>query len=339
MKKVFTRKYEQQIRKILAEKGFSESQILYLLRGYNEYFNIHEFAAVENFSSVIDDILNGIKPKSVNAKHKYLALKEILKQRNISLPQAMALTLYSNSESNVAQFKRNLATPKQLFEKEKERLIESWEFEKKSLLSKEELDLIDDVCNVVKQEINKNIFSSFDVLKNMNLGNYLHYTLNFAIKCSNMVKTYKLMPQLNEVLKNQLPYNMILYRGLEKGYLQKRFGVSDLSKAIGMCFEDNGFSSTSLLFEDCFGAHATDFVTLRLFAPKGTQGLDITQFSPFETEREILLNSNDIFIVDYEEYERGCIMLTGFVLSKELECYKDIGKPKKQKENDDEENS
>lgn len=338
MRKISTRKYEEQIQNILKNKGFNEAQISHLIRGYAKYESEHEFERTENFSSVLDMLSDGVKPSSQDMRDKLLALIEYAKERNLTMPQTVALHIYTESQFNVLQLKRKNSTGDELIKFAEERLFEDIKSYKKADLKENEIEAVRKIINIIKRELKKNTFTSFECLDKMNLGDYYHCFSFFAYTCSEIVKAYKIIPLMDSVLKNQLPTNTILYRGISKEYLQRYFDTKDFSTLVGKTLVDEGYSSTSLLFNSCYGYYSNTHVTLKLYTPKGTEGLDVTNFSNFDTENEILLNSNEVYIMDYKEYSPGCIMLTGLVLSKNIECYKDIGKGPEKSNNNDEEN-
>lgn len=72
MKKISTRRYENQIKEILKSKGFDDSQIICLTKAYTRYESEHELERIENFSSVLDLLVSGIKPSTDDMKDKFL---------------------------------------------------------------------------------------------------------------------------------------------------------------------------------------------------------------------------------------------------------------------------
>lgn len=70
---------------------------------------------------------------------------------------------------------------------------------------------------------------------------------------------------------------------------------------------------------------------MEIYAPKWTQGAYITQLSDYDSvEQEVLLNPNDIYVVGaqsgvIDKNGKSKTVLQGLLLSKERECYKDVG--------------
>ena len=101
---------------------------------------------------------------------------------------------------------------------------------------------------------------------------------------------------------------------------------------IGKIMNNKGYTSTSPLYDSSFAKYDDYDTVMEIYAPKGTQGLYITQLSDYEnTEQEVLLNPNDIYVVDaqkgvIDQNGRTKTVLKGLLLSKERECYKGIDK-------------
>ena len=224
------------------------------------------------------------------------------------------------------QLKREDSTLKGLFDQAENKLMLDLKSCKKTDLTAKEIENAQKIVRAIKRDLSKNLFTEFEWIEKLGLGDFTPCFSYFAYNCSEIAKAYKIIPFMDKALKNQLMGNTILYRGISKEYVEEYFKTQNLKSVVGKTLKDNGYSSTSLLFDSSYGYNSSNFVTLKLYVPKGTEGLDVTNFSSFDTENEILLNSNEIHIIDYKTYGAHCIMLVGLVLSKNLECYKDIGK-------------
>lgn len=249
----------------------------------------------------------------------------------------MALHFYAEGQYEVLQLKRENSTLNGLFDEAENKLMFDLKSCKKANLTEKEIETAKKIVRAVKRDLSKNLFTEFEWIEKLGLGDFTPCFSYFAYTCSEIAKAYKIIPFMDKALKNQLIGNTILYRGISKEYIEEYFGTQDLKSIVGRTMKDKGYSSTSLLFNSSYGYNSPIFVTLKLYVPKGTEGLDVTNFSSFDTENEILLNSNEIYIMDYKEYSPNCIILTCFVLSKNIECYKDIGLPPQNLSDDEKE--
>ena len=122
--------------------------------------------------------------------------------------------------------------------------------------------------------------------------------------------------------KSRLPQSMKLYRAI------KTNGKINTEDYIGKSMNNKGYTSTSPLYNSSFAKFDDYDTVMEIYAPKGTQGLYMTLLSDYDnTEQEILLNPNNIYVMDVQ---KGVVdpngktktILKGLLLSKEIECYK-----------------
>lgn len=342
---VLTELQKKRINDILSQEGFLDKEKDVILSSFKEFGNHYEFYGNNtNYSNALLPInrnkINGNKGENISIykqlregkEKEYIKnLSSILKQKNLTLPDALALNFYSNNQI-VSEIKRMEVVKKYSYLNYIQKEL------RKSMFSAEECDeklnaLFDfihsldynheDYYKTIMVYASKDYFLS-DFLSEINL-----YAIRYKFYCN----SFSVIKHLDKTLKSQIPYNIVVYRGIEKRefsnllYLNDGFfDKEDPSSLVGNKISDNGYTSTSLRYDMCFASKSYRNLILKILVPKGSQGMDISNFSSYESEEEILFNSNDIYLIDYDyvdDVNQHCF--TALLLSKDRSCYKDIG--------------
>ena len=198
------------------------------------------------------------------------------------------------------------------------------------------------VKNLNLDSVNKNKFQAF--LKSDNISPKEAYSLYLYTRHSGFILKEKRsgnsnnehVLSLDKALNNQLPYNVILHRAVKKSFIIPYLNNSrNFHSLVGKKVEDKGFTSTSLLYDNSFAPYPDHEIVFKIFAPKGTLGRNLVPYSFYSGEYEVLLNTNDLYILDCKEKRdrdgNKKVVYTALVLSKDRECYKDVGTNKKYK--------
>ena len=347
-----TEQQKERINDILTREGFSQEQKDVILSSFKEFGNHYEFYKNNtNYSNVLNNLSNDKNPSMPIYQQLKMAYEaeelqkfcSLLKQKNLTLPDAISLNYYSNNIL-VSQIKRMETAKKNSYLPFiKKDLFEKFDFDE--IATKKLNDFLNYIhsldCNspeyfkkVVVTASNDEFINKYTEEINLYAANYrFYYNALHAIK------------KLDVALKNQIPYNIVVYRGIKKedlaNLLNKHkyfFENKNSSSIVGEKISDDGYTSTSLRYDVCFANRAFKTLCLRILVPKGTQGVDISNFSSYGFEEEVLFNSNDLFLIDYKyNTDLNQHFFTAFMLSKDRECYKNIA-PKLNLENDEEEN-
>ncbi len=151
-------------------------------------------------------------------------------------------------------------------------------------------------------------------------------TVNSAIKHMNSLQHIdETISQLDDALsKARLPKAMKVYRAI------KTKGNIDLETLNQNYANNEGYTSTSPLYDSSFAKYDDYNIVIELYAPKGTKGAYITPLSDYDTvEQEVLFSSNHIHFTDIQygvidKNGKSKTVVKGFLLSKERECYEEL---------------
>lgn len=346
--KFIKKQYLEKIRKILISENFSDAQIDSMLSSYRT-FNDHDRKKLfdrKNFSYFLDHV-----PYQIEKRKEYIETRPHLKQEispiykalrrsNITLGQAQSLSLYTGGENaEILSVKRKNGNFHEYVKHISDDLLIDLIVAGRNC----NLKLEDpQICDTISFIEDLNPFSENSLKK---LQNYLKehkmfdvfknpfYT--FFMKIKNFFNYQETIKDLDVALQNCVPYNTIVYRGVAHSMIKKNKNFcNDYADLIGTKIEENGYLSTSLTFMASFARDSYN-VCLKILVPKGSEGLEIYDYSQNKQEHELLLNSCDLYVLDYYDDKTG--MYDGiktniafkptfilFLLSKNRECYKNI---------------
>lgn len=354
-----TKKQNEAIKKILIKEGFDKHQIGVILNKYTSFNKMEDLRSGKHnqprYKEVMCKLYDGAQIDELEniSEHQddIEKLKGFLKQNKISMQDALSLYDYSTGSSSILNLKRKMNNLEIYMCELDENLY-------KNLKKIEKIYAFDCSRENVNRFINfaKNIDYNISIEKckilmhkYINENNLPKVTHSLFMKyVQDLAEYYSVAPTINsldESLKNQLPYNIILYRAVSTDFIFCKNGFSNNFKnLVGKKIEDMGYTSTSMLYETSFARYLGYPIVFKILAPKASQGFNITPISDFHYENEVLLNSNDLFIIDCNENfvdEKGYkkILFTALLLSKDRECYRGLSKKARKEKIVDEENS
>ena len=284
-------------------------------------------------------------PAKVKDFHSYL------KRAHISQAQAISLNKYSEcGYSDILNQKRNPKDYDGYFKKSFENLF----IDLKDLTPKIEEDALDRIEFFLKHLDYLSNHNEYRVCNFLNNNNLSPEAFNRVSKFIKEVRKYfqlkEIIGNMDQALKNSISSNTVLYRGVLKKYIDDNLFNSNTESSINMLHEE-GYLSTSYILNRS-NADSPTCVALKLFVPKGSEGMDIIPLSENKNECEVLLNSCDMFFLDtsYETYSvhddysgvfsytkvENKLVYNFLVLSKNRECYKYLADTEKNKEDNDE---
>ena len=331
MEQKFLTKYENELKSYWAEKGFDENQIQTFLLGYYKY-DEKNFYSPKKCSSNFQKIFKYLETYSYPEVKKMFPplsneFEKVLKENDLTIDDAIALNRWSIIPNGVLNYKRskqslNKATRDILYDNVFDLIIVNEKY-RKLLNFVEGLDLscpletIEKKCKgfVVANSINEKVIPG------------ILFYLDEKMKIKSTTSS------LEKVTTNQLSQNTIFYRGLNYDFyvkLKNYINSKGLEALKGFVINEDGYSSTSFTPKNGFINSYSCPVLIEIFAPKGSECFDMVNFTKFPDENEVLFNTNEMRVVDYKIQSSPSgnerILLKCFLLSKNKECYKDIGK-------------
>lgn len=301
-----------------------------------------------NFTSALA-CLDGNDFETLNKKYKdeFLKFKGYLKNESLSIKQALSVFRYTLFPESILNQKRY--NPREKLENLKNSILQEISFIDAELKlgynGGDVLSLLQYVEGIWdKRCYQKEYYDKWekDVIKYCEEHNFSplidSIIGNFMPLYHEYIFTQENIKQLEQAMKSQLPYNMILYRGERCSYIEQKLFFQNDFKFNRILREEKGYTSASLSYQTSFAKHQEYIIAYRLIVPKGTQGLSISKISSFPKEYEVLLNANDLFFIDVDkdfvdEFGLKKIYITALVLSKDRSCYKDLGSRKENNKN------
>ena len=359
-KKYILSEYAEKICDILESEGFSDAQIDKMLDQYCVYSDVdrRKILDFDSYSSLLRSI-----PQQIEHRKEYIeahpslkktlpSLNHALKRANISMGQAKSIAVYTGHENiEILNIKRIQNDFEKYLEKIQDELL---------------VDLIiaSRSCSIsLKEEKFKN---AIDYIKSLNpfsessmkkLHVYLkeHKLLTpfkdafkaFFSKIKNFYVYRGAIADIDQALQNSISQNTVVYRGVTENYIRQNENYyGKYTDLIGTKIEELGYLSTSLTFMSSF-AKDSCYVCFKIFVPKGSEGLDVFEFSENVQEYELLLNSCDLYVLDFYYDKSGFFdgkqtniaskpTYVLFLLSKNRECYKDIASKESKNETESE---
>lgn len=318
---------------ILKKENFNSSQIEAFLNGKYETFG-NAFTA---YKQIIDYYRAGYTTEEIKLYNPVLLaeFEKCIKSKNLDLDEIIEMNRWSTDHEEILLTKRESS-----YIAEHTHKTELITYLKKCGVSQNDIIKIVDFAKSLLKENTDNMFAAVnEFLRENNLP------ITFSLPIKQFINRQKTLgdtvKSLEKSLKNQLAYNSVFYRVVDKKFMQKYLkDIGGKINLIGSKIEDTGFTSTSYKLDCTYREFAEDDIVIKIFAPKGSQGIDISAFSKFPTEFEFLFNSNDLYIFDFGANSEAKgnnkkTVLYAMLLSKDRECYKEvIYKKSKQKEED-----
>lgn len=337
-----TSQEHQKLSKTLKTQGLSESQINNILNGEFSTFEQSEelskvFGNNSNFQTILQYLSDGYTIDELESKGvKSIDIekfKTMLNACNLTIENAKAINQYSNGSNMILSVKRGSASRTDI----KQGIIND-------LTSKlQERGIDERVISEIQRRVlglnyQRPLYENYDILRSIfseyHIPNNCYPTINTAIKHLNSFQHIdETIEQLDDGLsKSRIPQSMKLYRAVKS---KSTTNVAELSSKVG---ENKGYTSTSPIYDSSFAKYDEYDTVMELYVPKGTKGAYITPFSDYDsTEQEVLLDSNDVFFIDIQtgvvdKNGKTKNVLKGIVLSKNRECYKDLGTQSKEQD-------
>lgn len=323
---------EQQISNMLQKQGLTESEINGIISG--EYLSFQNdvdltqtFSSDGNYQNILRGLADGysideLQQKGINPKEINDFMQE-LEKCNLTIDNAKAINQYSNDSNMILSIKRGLADRGQIQNKVASDMISK--LQTRGLSQEQILNLKDYIGRL---NFNKPLYENYEMvnkyMQEVNIPRNCYTSICMAVKSMDSLEHIDgTLASLDDGLsKSRLPQSMKLYRAI------KTNGKINTEDYIGKSMNNKGYTSTSLLYNSSFAKFDDYDTVMEIYAPKGTQGLYMTLLSDYDnTEQEILLNPNNIYVMDVQ---KGVVdpngktktILKGLLLSKERECYK-----------------
>lgn len=325
----------QTLTDILKKQGLTESEIDEIINGeYSSFQNNMDlkqiFDSDANYQNVLRGLADGytideLIQQGTNPKEIDGFLQE-LKKNNLSIENAKAINQYSNGSNMILFMKRGWADRNQIQNGIK---IDMEDKLKARALSQEQIKGIEDYIQSLdfSKPVHENYEMISQYIQQRNIPHNCYPSICTAIKDMDSLEHIdSTLSNLDEGLsKARLSKSIKLYRAI------KTDGNINPESYIGKSISNKGYTSTSPLYQSSFAKYDDYDTVMEIYAPKGTQGTYITQLSDYDSaEQEVLLNPNDIYVIDarkgvVDQNGKTKTVLKGILLSKERECYKDIG--------------
>lgn len=340
---------KQQITNVLQNQGLSQSDINEILNGnYSTFQNEVDLTDVFSSSGSHQKVLQGLAdgytmeelPQIGISQSEIQGFMDTINSYNISVENAKAINQYSNGSNMILSVKRETISRAELQNGIMQDL--STKLQERGMSQSQ----ISEISNVIQQlDYDKPVHNNYDIINShmqeMNLPRGCSPSVCKAVKDMNSFEHIdETISSLDEGLSRaRLPQSMKLYRAI------KTNGQVDMQSYVGKSMNNKGYTSTSPLYDSSFAKYDEYDTVMEIYAPKGTQGAYITQLSDYDSvEQEVLLNPNDIYVVGaqsgvVDKNGKSKTVLQGLLLSKERECYKDVGQQATEQRNNSYEKS
>lgn len=333
---------KERLESFLRKENFSSKQINNFLGDYTQQDSPFFFEYLNEESAInlsaINTILEAEKEKRSPSQTREMdEFKGFLKSKNLTVDEGLAIYRYSFYGSEILKLKRSGKSSAEEIQNMSTELEKSFSLfgEKKSLKNGK---IIRDMIEFAKT---LNPFEEYDIIQ-QEVNSYVNklgftqtlsaYCLSYIYDVMNVLRIGKNISNLDKSLKNQIPYNMVLYRAIDPSFLDlSKDVIKNPEILLGETLNQNGYTSTSLRYDNCFAKYSQYPLVLKIFVPKGTQGLDISRLSYLPNEEEVLLNSCNLFIFNISSFVHdknskyyGKIYADAVAISKDKACYKDV---------------
>ncbi len=340
-----SQEFEKQLRDMLSSQGLSLEDIQEIFKGGYQSFSTEEDFSLkmpsifdnEDYTIIIQGLSDGYSFDEISRElginqEKINSFRELLTQNNLSVDSVKAFNKYTVRSNMILDAKRGVP---------KENILQSItsEFNFRMTEYGFSQEQIEQIVNHIKglnylQPLHENYKITRVFLQQYRLSNkYVAAVQTFVRELDSYHHLDETLSSLDNGLSTSLPESMKLFRAVKGSYL--KIGLQqgeNLTSLIGHRINEMGYSSTSPLYDTSFAKYDDYDVVFDIYVPRGTQGITITTFSSYGTaEQEVLLNSNDLYIIDVipgviDKNGRTKTICKSLMLSKDKSCYKGISK-------------
>ncbi len=334
--------YKSNLIEMLKTQGLSDADIDVIVNGtYKQYTSSEQIASSsifqnDEFSSIIqalsEDYTLEEMPNTLGiSQEKIEAFKNDLQTNNLTIDSVKAFNRYSSGSNMILSAKRGVPreTISQGIDAELESRLTEYGF------PQEHISKIHDYVNGLdySKPLHENWSKTTSYLEQYGISRKYTAAINSTVMHKNsLAHLDETLSSLDQGLTTRLSESMKLTRAVKSDFITKQLAPGeDIRSLVGRKIEENGYSSTSPIYDTSFAKYDDYDVVYDIYAPKGTQGTSITPFSSYGTaEEEVLLNSNDLYITDVipgfvDKNGKTKTVLKSLMLSKDKSCYKGIG--------------
>lgn len=329
---------EHKIANMLQSQCFSQSEIDIILNGEYSCFQSENdltnlFSSSGNYQNVLRGLADGYTidelPQIGIKQSEIEGFLGMLDKCNLSVENAKAINQYSNDSNMILSIKKGTTSRKEI-----QRVINKEMFKKLQLrgMSEEQIFEVQKFIETLNLDrpVHENFTSVNEYINQMNIPRNCYSPICTAVSGMDKLKHIDTtIESLDEGLsKSKLPESIKLYRAI------KTNGQRQPEDYLGKSMSNNGYTSTSPLYESSFAKYDDYDTVMEIYAPKGTQGTYMTELSDYDNvEQEVLLNPNDIYVIDaqkgvIDQNGRTKTVVKSLLFSKERECYRGIDKQK-----------
>ena len=242
-----------------------------------------------------------------------------LKSHNLTIDNVKAINQYSNGSNMILGIKRKTISKEDI-------MLEIYNSLKESLQTRripnETIDII--ITSISNLDYRKPLYLNYDCMKEiidkLNISSSNKASILGTIQNINkLIHIDKTINQLDDALsKSMVDESIKVYRAL-KGVTKKSLVSMD-----NQVIHNPGYTSTTPIYDDCFAKYDDYDTVIEMSIPKGTQGLDITRFSDYDSvENEILLYDNDLIVYDInmgikDKNNKEMNFIKGYVVSNDI---------------------
>lgn len=335
------KEYSDALKQMLQSEGLQEADIDTIAnKTYKQYLSKEELTSFsifknEEYQSIIQALSEDYTLEEMSIKlginqNKINNFIKILQENNLTIDNIKAFNRYSSNSSIILKAKRGIS--KEIISKEIDTELDSRLTEYG--FSQEHITKIHDYINTLdyQKPLYENWQTTTKYLEEYNIPKKYTAVINNTVMHKNsLVHINETLSSLDQGLTASLPESIKLTRAIKSEYLISKLQQGkDLTSLIGSKIEETGYSSTSPIYDTSFAKYDDYDVIYDIYAPIGTQGTSIKAFSNYDTaEEEILLNSNDLYIIDVipnviDKNGKIKTIVKSLILSKDKTCYKGI---------------
>lgn len=331
---------KQQIITMLQGQGISQSEIDQIINGDYENYNTEAdlesaYGGLKKHGDVLEKLSDGYTMEELQgqgiSKEKIQQFKEMLGTRNLTIDNAKAIYQYSIESNMILGVKRG--TSKETIQ---EQIMTDFE---EALRSR---GVTETDIEKMKQFV-QSLDYQYPLHNNYDIANeymeQMGFKQNTRVSVRSAIQSIDRCTRIDEIItaledglgSTQISKPMKLYRAVKSSYLEK--GLRDgetLNSLVGKSISNKGQTSTSPLYDSSFASLEEYDTVFEIYVPQGSRGAYIAELSAYDnTEQEVLLNPNDLYITGAQtgvtdKNGRTKNVLQALCLSKDRECYKGI---------------
>ena len=331
---------KQQIITMIQGQGISQSEIDQIINGNYENYNTEAdlesaYGGLKKHGDVLEKLSDGYTMEELQgqgiSKEKIQQFKEMLGTKNLTIDNAKAIYQYSIESNMILGVKRG--TSKETIQ---EQIMTDFE---EALRSR---DVTETDIEKMKQFV-QSLDYQYPLHNNYDIANeymeQMGFKQNTRVSVRSAIQLIDRCTHIDEIItaledglgSTQISKPMKLYRAVKSSYLEK--GLRDgetLNSLVGKSISNKGQTSTSPLYDSSFASLEEYDTVFEIYVPQGSRGAYIAELSAYDnTEQEVLLNPNDLYITGAQtgvtdKNGRTKNVLQALCLSKDRECYKGI---------------